>query len=106
MDQRTLERKALAHATREARHEIIRPALEARRPQRVVHARLTIGDVHQRGEESQVLARRQLGIELQIVPEPAKPSAQRGTAGCRGVSAVVNLARCRRQQSRNNREER
>ena len=95
MQQRALEREPLAHAAREAatpRRRRGRPARRARAPRRRRGAR---SRPYSCGEERQVLPRRQLGIEMQLVREQADAAAQRRRRAARaGSLAVARPRRC------------
>ena len=89
MNQRALERDALPHAAREARHGIVGAV---RRAPRAASAASAAARASRRavetGEEREVLARGQLRVEKQVVAEdadraPAAPRLLRSPCGVR-----------------------
>src|SRR6185503_6053917 len=77
MNQRPLEREALAHAAGKTLDRIVGAIGEARGLERRVH-QARLAEAVQLGEKRKVLARGQLGIEMQVVGEQADAEPQRG----------------------------
>ena len=76
---RAFEREPLPHAARKARHVVVAAVGQAGRLERRRYDRCARIDAVQPREERQVLARGQLGIEVQLVREQADSTAQRRT---------------------------
>ena len=97
MQQRAFEREPLAHAAREPGHFVAAALRQARRFERLRDDGDRLDAVQPR-EELQVLARRQLGIEMELVSEQADAAADLGTRlACQPV-AVADDAAGRRHQ--------
>jgi len=84
MQQRALEREALPHPAREPAHVIVGAIGEAGAFERDVHDRARLETVQVR-EERQVLARRQLRIQKQLVAEQSESTSQRDAEAIGGV---------------------
>src|SRR5262249_54055908 len=94
------------HPPREARHRITAAIAKASAGERRICCRAVSGDAVQRGEEREVLASRELGVEKEIVAEDADRAPKRRASLLRGVSPVADLPLARAQQRREHREHR
>ena len=79
---------------------------ETRARERRSAAACACGCAVEAGEEREVLARGQLGIEKEVVAEDADAAAQRRAGGAAPMAAVANVAGARPQQRGQDREQR
>jgi hypothetical protein len=105
VQQRALEREPLTHAARERADGFVTAIGQTRRRERFVDRRARVEAVELR-EEAQVLARRQLRIQVQLVREEPDARPQRRAKPPRGRVAVADFAFRRRGKRRQHGDER
>ena len=106
VDERTFQRQALPQASREAVHAVVSAIRQPRGGERLANPLPHVGHAVERREELEVLPRRQVAIEEEVVPEDADVPAQAVTQRLSQVGAVANLAARRPDQRRQHSQER